>query len=129
MLYCESESVLLVLSIPWVHVYTMTQCLNHGSLSIPWSNVYTMSPCVYHESLFIQFIHVYSIARRRKNNNTNLRDTVIQITGIQKCKLHINRNTSCKNTEIQMTKKNRITNYRNKEMQKYKLQANRNTSE
>ena len=49
-LYHASKSTPWVLSIPWVHVYTMRLCQYHEALSIPWVHVYTMSLSLYHES-------------------------------------------------------------------------------
>ena len=43
--YHESKSIPSVLSIPWVHVYTMSPCQFHEPLSIRWVHVYTISPC------------------------------------------------------------------------------------
>ena len=77
-----------VLSIRWVHVYTMTLCLYHESVSIPWVHVYTISPCLYHEF--------------QKYRNTNYRNTEIQITDIDKYKLQKYRNTNERCTETKM---------------------------
>ena len=84
--------------IPWVNVYTMSQCIYHESMPLPWVHVYTMIPCLYQKSISIPWIHVYTM------KNTIFRNTEIQITGIQKYKLHDYRNTNWWYTEIQITK-------------------------
>ena len=66
-LYHVSKSIPWVLSIPWVHVYTMSLCqyhesMYHESMSIPWVHVYTMSPCLYYESMSILWVHVYTMS-------------------------------------------------------------------
>ena len=61
MLYPESKSIPLVLSLPWVHIYSMSPCLYHVSMSIPWVHVSTISPCLYHKSMSIQWVNVYTI--------------------------------------------------------------------
>ena len=58
----ESKVLPLVLSIPWVHVYTISPCLYHESMSLPWVHVYTMSPCLYIESMSIPWVHVYTMS-------------------------------------------------------------------
>ena len=57
-LYHESESIPWVLSIPWIHVYTMSPLLYQESMSIPRVHVYTIRPCLYHESMSIPWILV-----------------------------------------------------------------------
>ena len=66
-LYHEFKSKPLVLSIPWVHVYTMIPCLCHEFMSIPWvlSNNEIHFP--YNES-----------------RKTIIKSAEIQTTGIQK---------------------------------------------
>ena len=49
------------MSIPQVHVYTMSPCPYHEFMSIPGVHVHTMSPCLYHESMCIPWVHVYTI--------------------------------------------------------------------
>ena len=129
-LYHESESVPWVLSIPWVHIYTMTPCVYHESLFIPWVHVYTMSPCLYHESMCIPWVLVNSM-------HLFLYHKSLPITWV---------NVYTMSPEIQITKrfllllqkynfqKYRDTNYRNKEIQitdihKYKLHKYRNTND
>ena len=46
----EFKPIPLVLSIPWVHVYTMIRYLYHESISIPWFRSNNKSHCPYHES-------------------------------------------------------------------------------
>ena len=56
------EYIPWVLSIPWVHIHTITPCVYHESLVIPWVRVNTMSPCLYHESLSIPRVLVYTMS-------------------------------------------------------------------
>ena len=142
-LYHESKSVPWVLSIPWVHIYTMTPCVYHELLFIPSVHIDTMSPCLYHksmwipwglfnpmhlflyhESLPITWVNVYNMSPEIQITkkicccckNTTFTNTEIQITRIKKSKLKIYKNTSYINTEIKW-QKYRSTNYRNKDMQ------------
>ena len=43
------------MSIPLVHVYTMSPCLYHESMSMPLVHVYTMNPCLYHAAMSIPY--------------------------------------------------------------------------
>ena len=96
-----SKSIPWVLSITWVHAYTMRLCQYHEALSIPWVHVYTMSSPLYHESRSSNKIPkiIYSTVKNYRFfccclNITILRNTEKQITGIQKHKLHIYQNTN-----------------------------------
>ena len=60
-IYHKSESIPLVFSITWVHVYTMSPCLYLESLSIPWFHVSTMHLCLYYESISIPWVNVYTM--------------------------------------------------------------------
>ena len=93
-LYHESKSIPLVLSIPWVQVYTMSPCLYHDSMFIPLVHVYTMSPWKFHESMSIPWVLA--------NNMIQCLYLEIQITEIKKYKLQIYRNTIFRNSEIQI---------------------------
>ena len=50
------------LSMPLVHVYTMSPCLYHETMCIPWDLVNSMHPCLYHESLLITWVNVYNMS-------------------------------------------------------------------
>ena len=69
----------------WINTMSLNQyhwcCQYHESMSIPWVHVYSMSPCLYDESMFIPWV------RNTNDRNTNYRNTKIPITEIQKYKL------------------------------------------
>ena len=96
-LYHEFKSISFVLSIPWVHVYTMIPCLYHWSMSIPGDLSNYNSHCPYHEP-----------------RNTIFRIAEIKITGIQKYKLQEYQTTNYRNTDYRNTK-NINNNYKNTE--------------
>ena len=58
----SSDSIMSPLSILWLHIYTMRQCLYHESMWIPWFHVSTMSPCQYHEFISIIWVLVYTLS-------------------------------------------------------------------
>ena len=125
-LYYES------VSIPWVHVYTISPCpcLYHESLSIQCVLVYNMSPCQKHESMSIIWVKKFKLRRKRKINYKNkiFRNKEIPITDILKYKLLLYRYTNDRNTEIPI-KEIHFTVIQITEVQKYKLRDYRNTSE
>ena len=71
------------LSMPLVHVYTMSPCLYHESMCIPWDLVNSMHPCLYHESLLITWVNVYNMSPEiqlsQKKNNSKIHLLEIQI--------------------------------------------------
>ena len=82
-LYHEYKSIPLVLSILWVHFYTISSCLFHESMSIPWVYVYTKSPYLYHEYFPKRRFIVNTMSPELQKlfyRNTNYRNTKIQIT-------------------------------------------------
>ena len=127
-LYHESKSILWVLSIPWIYIYTISFCKYHESLPKPRAHVNTIGPCLYHESMPIPWVlvnsmnqcpylesfpiigvNVYTMSPETqiteiiKLHNTKFSNTKIETKGIHKKKLQKHWNASSRNTEIQMT--------------------------
>ena len=78
-----------VLSIPWVHIYTMSPCPYHESMSIllviPWVHVYTMSPCLWQESIFIPWVHVYTMSPSVYHKSISI---PVHVYTLSPCKFH-----------------------------------------
>ena len=87
-------------SLPILWVYTISPCLNNGSMSIPWVDVYTRSLILYHHSMSIPWVFVKSM---------------LPFLCIEKYSYQIYRNTNNKNKEMQSS-----------ELQKYNMQFYRN---
>ena len=138
------DSITWVLSISWVHVYTMSPCLYHRSMSITGVLVSSMHQRLYHESLAIIWVIVYNMSQKFKlqkiHQITGKLFLEIQTYNLQEYrntnyKVHKYRNTNDRNIEIQITEiqitevpKYQLKRYRNKKIQKNKLQTYQNIS-
>ena len=93
------------MSVPWLHIYAMSLCLYHESMCIHWVNASYMHPWLYHASLLITFGNVYNMSP--------------EMVLLKKKKIHKYnfKKKSYRNTELQKP-----------DIQKYKLHKYRNTN-